>query len=121
MGDNIRSQYAVSIAVCSTTISTVYYAVDSRSLLTLSTAAVAGIVIAALVGSVLLYTCGLLTGLLIERRRKRRSPRESHPTGATSASGDPGTSSQIVYEEVLPPKPATSIPMQENVSYGPLS
>ncbi len=82
----------------------------------LSTAAVSGIAIAAVVGGVVLYVCGLLTGLLIAwwRRRPRKS---SSMAGDASASGDPG----VVYDDVLPPKPAASIPMQENVSYGPLS
>lgn len=68
-----------------------------------------GIAFAALVGGILI---GLLTGYLIGRKRSKKS--------SNTASGDPGASSQVVYEEVHPPKPATGIPMQENISYGPL-
>ena len=85
----------------------------SDSIQTLNIAAVAGITIA---GVVVGFSCGLLTGILIEWWRRR--PRK---LSTTSASGDPGASSQIVYEKVLPPKPVVTIAMQENVSYGPVT
>ncbi len=60
----------------------------------LSTAAVSGVAIVAVVGGFVLYTCGLLTGLLIAwcKRKPRKS---STMAGDASASGDPGVSSQI--------------------------
>ena len=76
-------------------------------LLTLSTGAVVGLVIAQLVVVATVYTCGLLTGLLV-RRRKSHTP---------SASGD---LSAPTYEQVLPPA-QTSISLKENEAYGHFS
>ena len=74
------------------------------SLLTLSTAAVVGIVLSHVVVIAIAYTCGLLTGLLV-RRRKNHTP---------SASGD---LSAPTYEQVLPPS-QTRISLKENEAYG---
>ena len=74
------------------------------SLLTLSTGAVVGLVITQLVVVATVYTCGLLTGLLV-RRRKNHTP---------TALGD---LSAPMYEQVLPPA-QTSISLKENEAYG---
>ena len=74
------------------------------SLLTLSTAAVVGIVLSHVVVIAIAYTCGLLTGLLV-RRRKNHTP---------SATGD---LSAPTYEQVLPPS-QTRISLKENEAYG---
>ena len=73
-------------------------------LLTLSTAAVVGIVLSHVVVIAIAYTCGILTGLLV-RRRKNHTP---------SATGD---LSAPTYEQVLPPS-QTSISLKENEAYG---
>ena len=73
-------------------------------LLTLSTAAVAGVVIALLVVITTVYTCGILTGLLVHRKKK----------DIPSASGD---LSAPTYEQVLRPS-QTSISLRENEAYG---
>ena len=70
------------------------------SLLTLSTGAVVGLAITQLVVVATVYTCGLLTGLLVWRR-KSHTPSLSAPT----------------YEQVLPPA-QTSISLKENEAYG---
>ena len=77
---------------------------SAADLLTLSTAAVVGMVIALLVFITTAYTCGVCTGLLM-RRRKNHIP---------SASGD---LSAPMYEQVLPPT-RTSISLKENEAYG---
>ena len=91
------------------------------SVLRLHISAVVGIVVAVLVVMVLVYTCGLLTGLLVQRQRGDGGGK-CPPTSAPASPGDPNAATdQLVpmYEEVqiLPPAP-TSIPLQENVSYG---
>ena len=73
-------------------------------LLTLSTAAVVGIVLSHVVAIAIAYTCGLLTGLLV-RRRKNHTP---------SVTGD---LSAPTYEQVLPPS-QTRISLKENEAYG---
>jgi uncharacterized iron-regulated membrane protein len=70
----------------------------------LNTAGVVGMVIALLVIIATCYTCGILTGLLAWRKRKRGS----------SASGDLSAST---YEQVLLPT-QTSISLKENEAYG---
>ena len=71
-------------------------------------AGVAGVVLGVLVMMVLVYTCGLLTGVLAVRCGKCLH---------TSASPD-SVAVQLppTYEEVLPPT-KFSFPVQENVSY----
>ena len=72
-------------------------------LLTLSTGAVVGVVIAMLVVvAAVAYTCGVLTGLLIRRRRKKH------------ASGDLSTH---MYEQVIPTT-QTSVPLKEKEACG---
>jgi hypothetical protein len=78
--------------------------VPGTALLTLNTAGVVGVVIALLVVIATCYTCGLLTGLLVRRKRKH----------VPSASGD---LSAPTYEQVLPPT-QTSISLEENEAYG---
>ena len=75
------------------------------SLLTLSTAAVVGIVLSHVVVIAIAYTCGLLTGLLVWRRK-------SHTPSATA-----GDLSAPTYEQVLPPS-QTRISLKENEAYG---
>ena len=73
--------------------------------------------VAVLVAIVLVCTCGLLTGLLVQRQRGGGG--KGPPTSAPASPGEPNAAVvQLVpmYEEVLPPGP-TSIPLQENVSY----
>jgi hypothetical protein len=77
---------------------------QGTALLTLNTAGVVGVAIALLVVIATCYTCGLLTGLLVRRKRKHVS----------SASGD---LSAPTYEQVLP-STQTSIPLKENEAYG---
>ena len=89
-------------------------------LLRLDTAAFAGVVMAVLVVMVLGYTCGLLTGLLVQRQRGGGG--KCPPTSAPASPGEPNAAAgQLVpmYEEVLSPA-TTSIPLQENVSYAQL-
>ena len=78
--------------------------IGTGGLLTLSTAAVVGIVIALIAVIATAYTCGLLTGLLV-RRNKNHVP---SPTGDLSSP---------MYEQVLPPT-QTSISLKENEAYG---
>ena len=75
-------------------------------LLALNTASVVGVAVSLLVYSVVVYTSGVLTGLLVQRKKRGRS-------SPTSASGDPVP----MYEEVVLPT-QTSISLKENVSYG---
>ena len=74
------------------------------TLLTLNSGGVVGVVIALLVVIASTYTCGILTGLLV-RRKKNHTP---------SASGD---LSAPTYEQVLPPS-QTNISLKENEAYG---
>jgi hypothetical protein len=78
--------------------------VPGTALLTVNTAGVIGMVIALLVVIAICYTCGLLTGLLVRRRRKH----------VPSASGD---LSVPTYEQVLP-STQQSISVKENEAYG---
>ena len=79
---------------------------SSDVLLTLNTPAVVGVAVSVLVYSVVVYTCGVLTGLLVQRKKRGKS-------SPTSASGDPVP----MYEEVgLPTQ--TSVSLKENISYG---
>ena len=74
-------------------------------LLALNTAGVVGVAVSLLVYSAVVFTCGLLIGLLVQKKRGKSSP--------TSASGDPVP----MYEEIVLPT-QTSISLKENVSYG---
>ena len=69
----------------------------------LNTAAVIGLVVGVLVVMVLVYTCGLLTGSLVQRQRGGAG--KCSPTSAPTSPVAPDTA---LYEQVLPP--ATSIP-----------
>jgi hypothetical protein len=80
------------------------FSVQGTALLTLNTAGVVGMVIGLLVVIATCYTCGLLMGLLVRRKRKH----------VPSASGD---LSAPTYEQVLPPT-QTSISLEENEAYG---
>ena len=83
-------------------------------LVRLNTAAVIGLVVGELVVMVLVYTCGLLTGSLVQRQRggAGKCPPTSAPTSPVTIQLPP------VYEQVLPPATtSTSIPLEENVSY----
>ena len=75
-------------------------------LLALNTAGVVGVVVSLLVYSAVVFTCGLLIGLLVPRKKRGKS-------SPTSASGDPVP----MYEEIVLPT-QTSISLKENVSYG---
>ena len=75
-------------------------------LLALNTAGVVGVAVSLLGYSVGVYTCGVLTGLLVQRKKRGKS-------SPTSASGDPVP----MYEEVVLPT-QTSISLKENTSYG---
>ena len=77
------------------------------ALLTLNIAGVIGVVIAMFIGLATCYTCGLLMGLLVRRKRKH----------VPSASGD---LSAPTYEQVLPPA-QTSISLNDNEAYGQLN
>ena len=74
--------------------------------LTISTPAIIGVAISLLVAFAVVYTCGVLTGLLVQRKKRGKS-------SPTSASGDPVP----MYEEVVLPT-QTSISLKENVAYG---
>ena len=74
------------------------------ALLTLDSGGVVGVVIALLVAIAISYTCGILTGLLVQRR-KNHTP---------SASGD---LTAPTYEQVLPPS-QTNFSLKENEAYG---
>ena len=65
---------------------------SSDVLLALNTAGVVGVAISLLVVNVVVFTCGVLTGLLVERKKRGKS-------SPTSASGDPVP----MYEEVVLP------------------
>ena len=85
----------------------------------LNTAAVIGLVVGVLVVMVLMYTCGLLTGSLVQRQRGGAG--KCSPTSAPTSPVAPDTAAvQLppVYEQVLPPATtSTSIPLEENVAY----
>ena len=85
----------------------------------LNTAAVISLVVGVLVVMVLVYTCGLLTGSLIQRQRGGAG--KCPPTSAPTSPVTPDTAAvQLppVYEQVLQPATTnTSIPLEENVSY----
>ena len=88
-------------------------------LVRLNTAAVIGLVVGVLVVMVLVYTCGLLTGSLVQRQRGGAG--KCPPTSAPTSPVAPDTAAvQLppVYEQVLPPATtSTSIPLEENISY----
>ena len=78
-----------------------------EAVLSLNTAGVAGVVSAVLVAMGLTYVCGLLTGLLVRRKKS------SH---TLSTSGDLATPT---YEQVLPPDTEqAAISLKENMAYG---
>ena len=86
----------------------------------LNTAAVIGLVVGVLVVMVLVHTCGLLTGSLVQRQRGGAG--KCPPTSAPTLPVAPGTAAvqlpPVYYEQVLPPvTTSTSIPLEENVTY----
>ena len=100
------SLYLTQLATAADSIQTCSEAVPTG----LNTAGVVGVVVALLVVIVLVYTCGLLTGLLVMWRKKIKNH-------TPSASGDLATPT---YEQVLPPA-QTTITLKENTAYGHLS
>ena len=89
-------------------------------LVRLNTAAVIGLVVGELVVMVLVYTCGLLTGSLVQRQRggAGKCPPTSAPTSPAVTLDTAAVQLPPVYEQVLPPATtSTSIPLEENVSY----
>ena len=72
-------------------------------LLALNTAGVVGVVTSLLVVIAVVYTCGVLTGLLVPRKKRGKS-------SPTSASGDPVP----MYEEVG----QAYFSLRDNISYG---
>ena len=79
---------------------------SSDGSLTISTPAIIGVTISLLVVITVVYTCGVLTGLLVQRKKRGKS-------SPTSASGDPVP----MYEKVVLPT-QTRISLKENISYG---
>ena len=77
------------------------------ALLTLNSGGVVGVVITLLVATATTYTCGILTGFLVWRKKNH----------TLSASGD---LSAPTYEQVLPPA-QTRISLKENEAYGHLN
>ena len=92
--------------MCITFIATTDTSADVLLALNLNIAHVIGVVISQLVVIVVVFTCGVLTGLLVQRKKRGKS-------SPTSASGDPVP----MYEEVVLPT-QTSISLKENASYG---
>ena len=73
--------------------------------MSLSTAGVVGVVMALLVATALGYVCGLLTGLLVRRKKN------------IAASSD--LSAPLPYEEpLLTAQTSSPISLKENVAYG---
>ncbi len=95
----------------------------SDSVVVLSTTTVIAML---LLVAVLLYTCGVMTVLIIRRLnkhfRKRRLDSNAVlvddplPTSVTHTS-----ELTPVYEEILPPEKKKKIELQENIAYGPVS
>ena len=82
-------------------------------LVRLNTPGVIGLVVGVLVVMVLVYTCGLLTGSLVQRQRGGAGKCPLNLAPDTAAVQLPP-----VYEQVLPPATtSTSIPLEENVAY----
>ena len=74
----------------------------------LDTAAVIGVVVAVLVVMVFTYTCGMLSGALVQRKRGN--------TTCTSAPTSP-EQSVPVYEEVHGHPSVPNIPLHQNAAY----
>ncbi len=97
---------------------------SSDSVVILSTTTVIAIAITSLLVAVLLYTCGIMTVLLIQRLNKhyRKMRLDSNalladdplPTSVTHTS-----ELSPVYEDILPPDKQKKIELQENIAYGP--
>ena len=86
----------------------------------LSTFSIIAIVVpTSLVAIVLLYTCGLVTGMFIQRRISRLHTDDSHLQTRSHDLPQSTVTAQLVpeYEEVFL---STKIELQENVSYGPV-
>ena len=83
----------------------------------LSTSSVIAIVVpTSLIIIFLLYTCGLVTGMFVQRRISRLHSDDSHLQSRSHDLPQSTVSAQLVpeYEEV------SKIELQENVSYGPV-
>ena len=96
--------HVIVLYICIVTLNTSSTSPDV--LLALNTTGVTVVVISLLVVIAVVYTCGVLTGLLVQRKKRGKS-------SPTSASGDPVP----MYEEVVLPT-QKSISLKENVSYG---
>ena len=86
----------------------------------LSTSSIIAIVVpTSLVVIVLLYTCGLVTGMFIQQRISRLHTDDSHLQIRSHDLPQSTVAAQLVpeYEEVFL---STKIELQENVSYGPV-
>ena len=84
----------------------------------LSTSSIIAIVVpTSLVVIILLYTCGLVTGIFIHRRISRLHSDDSHLQTRSHDLPQSTVAAQLVpeYEEV------SKIEMRENVSYGPVA
>ena len=80
--------------------------------------------------AVLLYTCGVITGLLIQRLRYKHHRKMRLDSNAVMVDDPLPTSvthtSELtpVYEDILPPEKqikTKKIELQENVAYGPIA
>ena len=86
----------------------------------LSTSSIIAIVVpTSLVVIVLMYTCGLVTGMFIQRRICKLHSDDSHLQIRSHDLPQSTVAAQLVpeYEEV---SLSTKIELQENVSYGPV-
>ena len=85
----------------------------------LSTSSIIAIVVpTSLVAIVLLYTCGIVTGIFIQRRICRLHSDDSHLQTRSHDLPQSTVAAQLVpeYEVSL----STKIELQENISYGPV-
>ncbi len=96
----------------------------SGSVVILSTTTVIAVSITSLLVAVLLYTCGVMTVLLIQRLNKhyRKMRLDSNAVLADdplpiSVTHTPELTP--VYEDILPPEKQKKIELQENIAYGP--
>ena len=83
----------------------------------LSTSSIVAIVVpTSLVAIILLYTCGLVTGMFIQQRIGRLHSDDSHLQTRSHDLPQSTVAAQLVpeYEEV------SKIELQENISYGPI-
>ncbi len=95
----------------------------SGSVVVLSTTTVIVISITSLLVAVLLYTCGVMTVLLIQRLNKhyRKMRLDSNAVLANDPNVTRTSELTPVYEDILPPERKKKIELQENIAYGPVS